>query len=247
MPDVRDPWLNLPPPSLAQGYSHEIASKVMRYRDGHVSEARGWQWGRPQTSPGLPKADGVIWTYAPDGAPFYAEYYRAFTTFACNPFLPIVCIEGDPSTHNAPKMTPLLFFRPPRDHPMRGISQACTDESDMDMGPGPAKYTAGRHASWIPSLVPPTYATQDAAAPRSGGLGGELPIVIGLMAFSEAGDRDAGTNRTNEIFLGGSGQHHGRWHGQRWTHVHKPSGCELHYPYLGLTPFHIANEDRPHG
>lgn len=220
-----DDWWNITPPIRAQGYSHEIPSKVMRWRDGAVSEARNWQWGRPATQPGQPKADGLLWTPQPDGTAYYADLYKRFTVFSCSPFLPVVVADGDPSAHDNTRMTPLLFFRPPRDNRMRGTSQAVTDESEMDAGPGPAKYTAGRHPSWIPSLVPPTYATQEHSAPKSAGLGGELPIVIGLMAFSEAGDRANLTNRTDEIFLGSPG-HHGRWHDLRWTHNHRPTGCK---------------------
>lgn len=198
----------------------------MRWKDGQVSAANGWHWGRDLPAPGQPSAPGRVWTTLSSGSPYFADNYSIFTTFSCNPLLPFVVAEGDPSTADGPRLSPLLFFHPPSGNAMRGVSQAVTDESVMGNGPGPVKYTAGRQPSWVPSLVPPTYLTPEADAPRSAGLGGELPIVIALMAFSERGNLAAGTNRTEEIFLGRPG-HHGRWHNWRWTHNYHPTGCEF--------------------
>lgn len=223
---VRDEWFNFKPPDYAHGYAAEIQSSVMRYHEGKVSRAPGWYWGRPDTEPGLPKAEGVIWRMQSHNVPQYAVQYKSFTTFSCGPLLPFVVAEGDPSTRaDEPHLCPLLFFHPPSNDPMRGVSQVAFEESVLDGGPGPARYTAGRSPSWVSSLVPSAYSNQEANAPRSTGLGGELPIVLGLMAFSEARNPDSLENRTDEIFVGMPG-HHGRWHDRRWTHNHRPSGCE---------------------
>ncbi|KAK5993899.1 hypothetical protein PT974_07337 [Cladobotryum mycophilum] len=221
---VMDDWFNTVPPSHFTGYGDEIPSYVMRYRDGEVTVATNYQWYRAPPIPNYPREEGrllLCGSELPDG---YIIKYKAFAVFSCNPLLPIVVADGDPLTQCNLRQHPLLFFHP-QNPSLRGISQAVTEDSLMEnpSGGGVVKFVAGREPSWIPALVPETYRNPELnpEPPQSVGLAGELPIVIGLMAFSEPGDVRSRQNCVHEIFLG-TGHHRGRWRGGRWHHSGAP-------------------------
>ncbi|KAL7795294.1 hypothetical protein V8C37DRAFT_37506 [Trichoderma ceciliae] len=215
-----DPWFNRVPPTQPSGFEGEIPGCVMRYHNGQVTEAPGYAWAR-EGFQGTSWPRGYVYLYGPDGVPYYtdgdlkrATMYRELAVFSCNPLLPIVVDNGDPlSSNTALDRSPLLFFHPPS---QPGVSQAVHPDSSMELGPAPCKYVAGASPSWIPSLVPKTYRNPYNAIP-SVGLAGELPIVIGLMAFSEPGGDEQGESVT-QTFLGG------RWSGGQWHHTAAPRG-----------------------
>lgn len=209
----RDEWYNTLPPRDCYGYTNEHASRVMRYLDGEVTEAQGYQWFRP----GLCQT-GYCYSLAQE-EPEPAKCYRDFGVFSCGPHLPIVVMPGDPMTITDGKnaMHALRFFHPPITSGLRGVSQATWPEGHMPPGGFPVKYVAGRDPSWIPSLVPKIFRNPDTGV-SSRGLGGELPIVLGLMAFSEAG------GMVDEVFLGRNG-HRGRWRDRVWMNNHEPQRC----------------------
>jgi hypothetical protein len=120
----------------------------------------------------------------------------------------------------------LRFYHPERGNPARGVSQAT-------VGGGGHAYVAGRNPGWIPNLVPSTFKhprehhADDPAAgerppPRSRGLGGELPVVLGLMTFAAGGggvsDHQSAVSRA---FLG----HNAYWRGGTW-HTTRVPRCE---------------------
>ncbi|ODA83492.1 hypothetical protein RJ55_02006 [Drechmeria coniospora] len=215
----RDEWLNLLPPTCHTGYTGERVSQVMRYQDGQVTIARGYQWYRP--------------AWHEDGHFYQAAYgqllepYKKHAVFACNPHLPIVVIPGDPTTTN-PVEGPfaLHFFHSPNPE-LRGISFATTESGNMPHGHGPVKRVAGKHPSWIPSLVPTPYSNRlPSTSQASRGLSGEISIILGLMAFSQ--DIDA----VEDIFVGRDG-HHGLWHNRHWYCNYPPALYPLtehHHP-----------------
>ncbi|KAH6611465.1 hypothetical protein Trco_001485 [Trichoderma cornu-damae] len=224
-----DHWYNRVPPTEPSGFEGEIPSRVMRYRNGQVEEAVGYRWAREafQESAWPP---GYVFKYDPDGIPTYTErgeiikaaVYKEMAVFSCNPLLPIVVINGDPLSATGPlDRSPLLFFHPPH---QQGVSQAVHPESLMDPGPRICKYAAGAAPSWMPSLVPETYRNPYDPV-QSAGLAGELPIVLGLMAFSEPVVGEEGESVT-QIFLGDHTLH-GRWHCRRWKHSAAPRGYAL--------------------
>lgn len=224
-----DPWYNRVPPTRPSGFAGEIPSYVMRYCNGEVTVAHGYTWWRGDFL-GAAWPPGYVCMIGADGNPVYtdqghlqcAERYKELAVFSCNPLLPIVVDNGDPlSTSAALDRSPLLFFHPPS---QPGVSQAVHPDSPMEPGPAPCKYVAGADPSWIPSLVPRAYRNPYNAVP-SAGLAGELPIVLGLMAFSEPGDREDHTPVT-QTFLG-DGVAHGKWHRRCWTHNAAPQGCKF--------------------
>ncbi|KND91873.1 hypothetical protein TOPH_03338 [Tolypocladium ophioglossoides CBS 100239] len=231
----RDQWYNTLPPRSCYGYSNETASRVMRYQGGEVTEAQGYHWFRSALC-----ESGHC--YSPSQEPLTP--YSDFGIFSCGPHLPIVVMPGDPMTiiEGKAAMHALRFFHPPLNSELRGVSQATWAEGHMPAGGFPVKYVAGRDPSWIPGLVPKIFRNPETSV-SSRGLGGELPIVLGLMAFSEAGDR------VDEIFLGRNG-HRGRWRDRVWMNHHEPQGCMprpcAHAVYLSPTDMN-AIEGFPRG
>lgn len=209
----------------------------MRYHNGRVTEAFGYGWCRGDFNESAWPPGGVLVCssdglpmYTEDGMPQYVAVYKQLSVFSCGPFLPIVVINGDPLSAEPPlpaeplptdslSLTPLMFHHPPL---QRGISHAVHPESHMEDGPGPCKYVAGANPSWMPSLVPTTYSNPYNPGP-SNGLAGELPIILGLMAFSESKDVEGALDR---IFLG-DGVHRGKWRDGQWHRTEAPRGCKF--------------------
>ncbi|KAF4998229.1 hypothetical protein FGRMN_3278 [Fusarium graminum] len=182
-----DIYRHLIPPGHPNQYRGEIPSKVMRYCNGEVTEATDFYWYRNTDT--LPASQGQLLriddqrNYVMDhnSQCYYAEEYKTFGVAACNPLLPIMVTDQDPLVSEA-FWELLRIFHPPR---LPGLSQVVTLHSDMGVGGAPVLYIAGRSPTWMPSLLPATYKSPRSNSPRSSGLGGELPIVLGLMAFSD--------------------------------------------------------------
>ncbi|KAF4465247.1 hypothetical protein FALBO_7919 [Fusarium albosuccineum] len=224
-PDV-DAYQHHIPPTTVNGYRGEFPSTAMRYRDGEITPATGFQWYRDTTS--LPASGKLLWAdgnggWAPDGAGgvWGAQEYKTFAVAACNPLLPIMVVDQDPLATHSTGCWELLRIFHPRQPDLVGISQVAIPESPMGQGGNPVRYVAGRSPSWMPSLLPKTYRSPLSSAPSSRGLGGELPIILGLMALSA--DNKERNAATDEVFLGVNG--HGRkWRNGEWRGNDPPKG-----------------------
>ncbi|KAH7318150.1 hypothetical protein B0I35DRAFT_478687 [Stachybotrys elegans] len=239
----RDAWCNALPPRTYAGYQGEIASHVMRYQDGTVTQACGWTYFRGDQSEvnGGAWGGGFIYYALDEEQGYYAEQYSSMCVFSSNPHLPIIISHEDVlASSNSIEFHALQFFHDQASH--RGVSFAVTEESNMMPGGGPVKHVAGRNPNWIPSLVPDVYSSPP-NAPRSRGLAGELPIVLALMAFSEDRINDT-ANRTNDIFLGSRTLGPARWRNGSWTH----SGAPYYPPTVQDDPrgFFVAVWLDPH-
>ncbi|KAJ4015330.1 hypothetical protein NW752_006788 [Fusarium irregulare] len=210
----RDHYYHHIPPSSPDNYGGEFPSPVMRYRDGDVTDAPDFYWHRDSNAP----SDGQLLRldaqgqYVRDNQGYYyqAREYKTFGVAACNPLLPIMVTEHDPLVTSV--SWDLLRIFHPRNHP--GMSQVATINSPMGQGGGPVLYAAGRSPSWIPGLVPRTYGTLVSNAPSTG-LGGELPIILGLMALTAPRD-----SSIRDVFAG----HNRIWRHGRWTSDGVPRG-----------------------
>ncbi|QYS94623.1 hypothetical protein H0G86_001952 [Trichoderma simmonsii] len=223
-----DGWYNRIPRSNSCGYEGETPGRVMRYHNGRVTAASGYEWHRDDfNEPAWPAGGVLMYTsdgipmYTEDGTPHYVAVYKQLSVFSCGPFLPIVVVNGDPltadpSSPESLSRTPLQFHHP-RDQ--EGISHAVHPESTMQYGLGERKYVAGANPSWMPGLVPAIYSNPYHPGP-SNGLAGELPIILGLMAFSESKDVEGAVDRT---FLG-DGVHRGKWRDGQWHRTEPPRG-----------------------
>lgn len=72
-------------------------------------------------------------------------------------------------------------------------------------------YAAGQNADWVGRLVPESYRNPYASTPRSGGLAGELSVILGLMGLSQPFGRAADAFTEPEPLW-----HDRRWRGPRW-------------------------------
>ncbi|KAF5013438.1 hypothetical protein FDECE_550 [Fusarium decemcellulare] len=223
VPEV-DIYNHLIPPTTAHGYKGEVPSVAMRYRDGEITLAAGYQWYRDTTT--VPAQGKLLcsngnngWVSDEAGNFWGAQEYKTFAVAACNPLLPIMVVDQDPLANHSTGCWELLrIFHPPREGPLAGVSQVATPESPMGHGGNPVRYVAGRSPSWMPSLLPKTYRSPTSSAPPSRGLGGELPIILGLMALSA--ENDENNTAINEVFLG----HGRRWRNGEWRGNDSPKG-----------------------
>ncbi|KAG5979340.1 hypothetical protein E4U55_005265 [Claviceps digitariae] len=225
----KDDWHNYLPPQRREQYVAEVPSEVMRFQNGRVTRASSdmvhYSWSRHNLS----TEGGILGQPAVQPA-FFAHLYKRASVFSCNPLLPIVVAEDDVLLRPEAHLHALHFLhaRPAT------ISQA---SYQFDYPPSvplpphvarqgpPIKYVAGAGASWIPSLVPATYANPYKTTP-SGGLGGELGILLGLMAFHSVRPSERGRT-VSEVFLGRQGESTGLWKDYHWRSTSSPPGYPL--------------------
>ncbi|KAL6879154.1 hypothetical protein J3F83DRAFT_286288 [Trichoderma novae-zelandiae] len=221
-----DDWYNLEPPAVPRGFAGEKIGSVLKYQNGQISEVAGYSWCRGDfdiTSGAWPagRLERRNWDGSPmlseDGSVQQAVLYKQLAVFSCNPLLPIAVLVGDPLSASSLARVPLLFFHPTN---QSGISQVVHPDSLAGQGSAMCKYVAGSSPSWMPSLVPKTYRNPYDTVP-SRGLSGELPIILGLMAFSEATPEgeDAARRISRRIFLEDR-----RWRNGEWHHSAAPKG-----------------------
>ncbi|KID85725.1 hypothetical protein MGU_07033 [Metarhizium guizhouense ARSEF 977] len=218
----KDDWLNVLPPNTPELYSPETlqhVSQVMRFRNGEVTPAGpAYYWARAGQFD-----EGCI-AMAAGETQYGLQKYKSASVFSCNPSLPVVTLEGDARTNSDPDFNVLQFVHQRNaDSDSNGVSLAAFSmDRSSSVYPPPVKFVAGRHASWIPSLVP-DICRNPYMAGRSSGLGGELPIVIGLMAFHASPD---GGRTINDVFLG-RGENGGLWKNYCWQSSSSPAGYTL--------------------
>ncbi|OHF01932.1 hypothetical protein CORC01_02810 [Colletotrichum orchidophilum] len=176
-----DRYGNELPPVSADGYSRELIGRVWRYTNGVVAPAGNeFYWYRPEM--GLP---GRICGPIPDGSQTGESYlgqmqeYKTYSVFNCWRFLPCWCTDVDVSTIDGepPDGWHSLTFLPP-DPQDPGFTRILYPG-------GPQRHASGSNPSWIPHLLPRTFATPSSSAPQSTGLGGNLPIIIALLALTK--------------------------------------------------------------
>jgi hypothetical protein len=221
--DSRDEYHHWVPPTHPLNYTYEIPGMPMQYSDGNIRPLQGYQWFRDISGHGT-RTEGNLMYPDQSGEWASAVKYSACAVFACNPHLPIMVCPADPYLEDTRSRWELLQVFHPRRLP--GVSQVAHEDSRMPDGPGLKRYVAGTRPSWMPSLVPSSYqAPSSADAPASRGLGGELAIVLGLMALTAEPDVTGGNN-THNVFLSYEG-HPAKWRQQRWTSSSRPRGREF--------------------
>ncbi|GKT58059.1 hypothetical protein ColTof4_11986 [Colletotrichum tofieldiae] len=199
---VADIYGNPLPPTTARGYGLETTGQVWRYRDGVVSLADGFYWYRPE--PGSP---GAIYAtlneyFDERGQPLWTPVpmppHSTFSVFNCWRFLPCLYTDVDVTTVDDMgvdnKFSPLAFTRDSLDS---GVTR-------IRASGGPQRHVAGSKPSWMPTVLPETYAAPTSSAQQSTGLGGCLPIIIGLLALTKR------PGHTDDVFRDGE------WNGNRF-------------------------------
>lgn len=212
VPNV-DRWGNPLPPNTSQSYGPETPGKIWRYSNGSISLAgEGFSWYRE--SPGL---EGAIWgpvdMTTDDGQRYWGtgplEEHSTFSVFNCWRFLPCLYADVDVTTVGEMgvdnRWFPLEFSRDSHDPGATRI-HGCSDTY---------RHVAGQNPSWIPTLLPPTYAALGSSGPRSTGLGGCLPIILALIALTTR------PRHADDAFSGGLFNGH-CWAGQRHHRADPP-------------------------
>ncbi|KXH63687.1 hypothetical protein CSAL01_02408 [Colletotrichum salicis] len=188
---VVDRYGNWLPPESVDSYGMKKIGQVWRFTNGVITPAGSqFEWYRERI--GLP---GKI--YGPIPAKNYQteelREYKTYSVFNCWRFLPCLCTDVDVSTVDG---TPfggwhsLAFSQPDEQNP--GLTRIVYPG-------GPQRHVSGRDPAWLPHLLPHTFATPDPSAPRSIGLGGDLPIILALLALMKKPDH------TDDVFQ------HGLW------------------------------------
>lgn len=228
---LRDPWLSIVPPQSPEAYTGELVGTVFRYCSGVVTPAPNYAWYRPHgmNRPGFIARRNQD-TGLPDGRPTpYTDDWGSATQtmFSCSPHLPILVTNTDATlgTSFLCRRCPcdlqfgdgyapwrLLHFEGSTEHPGVSFVNACGKGSPCVLG---------RDPSWMPSLVPSTYQNTCAGVPQSRGLAGQLPTVIGLMAFQSR------FRRADEVFA------NRKWHMGQWNGSNK---APSHGMFITLQP-----------
>jgi hypothetical protein len=243
---LTDQWLNYMPPTDPIYYRGEYPGTVFRYRAGTIAPAPNYVWSRSNMG-----EEGRI-SYVDPTTGFITIAlgpYKTETIFSCSAHLPIITLQSDASLGSSLpsgaqyenseddiyKWTMLHFAS------SEGISLANSRRQGCTC-------IAGKNASWIPSLVPRVFEnTYRHETQRSRGLGGDLPVVIGLMAFHASR-----TGNASAVFERGWWQR-GQWRGPSEA----PRGCELFCIYIysccywkrefgELTGLHILDPEQPY-
>jgi hypothetical protein len=206
-----DQWGNNTPPETSEGFTQERVGNVLRYKNGTVSKAEGqYSWYRPQ-----PGEEGAIGYWVDqesdelgllpitDFQPL--EVYSTSTVFACGPFLPFIHGSGDVTVDDSEAFDGW--------HALHFLHDGAISRASSN---GDFKVLAGRDAGFIDSLLPRAYRNTMAGAPHSAGLGGEIGLVIGLMALSQQ-PHGALDNALQHC-----------WSGNQWTGHRHANACR-HY------------------
>ncbi|KAI1404958.1 hypothetical protein F4819DRAFT_446070 [Hypoxylon fuscum] len=210
----QDEFGNVVPHGIKSAYGPEKVGTVYRFHNGNISLATGFVWKRPGMGhegrinkeivhdnrqlcivPSLRFLTNTE-TIQPTFIPCF--HYKTTSVFSRGPTLSPLSVELDVTTrdletsHLPKTKLQSLSFR----------SDDC-QVSRIARG-GKNKRAVGKDASWIGTLVPSMYENLDEDAQHSKGLGGDLGVIIGLMALAEP------PGHIDDAFL-----HH--WDDYRWT------------------------------
>ncbi|KAK4443809.1 hypothetical protein QBC34DRAFT_476384 [Podospora aff. communis PSN243] len=209
---VADLWLNYLPPTSPAFYRGEYPGTVFSYRSGTVTPAANYVWDRSH----MGQEGHISYVDPTTGFIVAPEPYRTETIFSCSAHLPLITLQSDASlgsyhrsncrnncdaVYQDGDVLPwnMLHFTHPQHLP--GVSMANSGQTG-------STYVAGKNARWMPALVPKVFEnTERHLQQQSRGLGGDLPVVIGLMAFHASR-----TGNASAVFEKGWWQN-GRWRG----------------------------------
>lgn len=184
-PDEYGRWL---PPTSRAGFSPQIPGRMFRWSDASIASANGCQW-----------YNGNGW--GPGNIPLTP--YRTTSMFWCNEWTQFLTADGDVSTRDmGSSPIPLHRWYPltfDHDGTLSRVGEAFEGQ-----------YLAGTGAHWMRQLGLSSHDPHHAH--QSTGLAGNLPTVIGLVAFScRAANLDA-------VLLNDRAWRHYDWRGHNRAH-----------------------------
>ncbi|KAK4668379.1 uncharacterized protein QC763_001180 [Podospora pseudopauciseta] len=213
---LRDQWLNFMPPERADEYLDEWPGMVFRYlqepQGGVITPADEYRWYRP----GRGHEGHIVRVDTAGNITGHPVICRQATIFSCSNHLPVIVGPGDASLGNSRVVRHVLDSDNMFYWSLLHISR-WDDGSNISYvnseGRG-VPSVVGRNPSWIPSLVPQVYSNPNANL-VSGGLSGDLSVLIGLMAFHSR------VGRASDVFISQK-WHHNRWIGSQHAPTHVP-------------------------
>jgi len=209
---VADLCGNIWPPGLARNYGLETVGPVFRFKDGEVKVAEGYTWYREN-----PHEEGAIFEpqrYYDQGQPIVRQPMQTFSVhsvFNCWRLLPCVWTDADASVVNITqgvnhRWMPLSFQH---------------EGNVTRIAEGGTRVVAGKDPAWMPDIIPDTLKALRTSS-ASGGLGGPLGIIIGLLALT------CQEGETSRVFNERK-WHRYEWHGRRHRDAGKSSHLALSY------------------
>jgi len=160
--DYHGRWL---PPLWRAGFGQQTnaALPLYKWQNGIVSPANGYQ-----------AYNGEWWGPSRTGA---ATFYRTSTMFYCQPFDCFLATEGDPSMRDMETSD----FPHNQWHTLNFEHHGTLSRLDLF---GSERHLAGNGQRFIEQLGLTHWSNPDPGAPVSGGLAGNLALLIALVAFS---------------------------------------------------------------
>jgi hypothetical protein len=181
-----DQYGNPLPPGHKRGYYPERPGRVFRYRNGEIERALGYEWIRE-----APGESGHVFWQSQTGQRTQMRVYGEFSVFNCWRLLPCLWTNTDVSVTSMSLTAENRWWALNFEHEeVEEVEGAVTRISAT----GRYRCVAGRSPDWMPYLIPDTFRTVNSDAPASGGLGGPLGVILGLMALSRR------PGRTDEVF-----------------------------------------------
>lgn len=175
-------WL---PPQKKSGFWPQKFGTIYRFKDGVITRANGYGWNPvpivANADDTVPYASGFVVKDNGDGTFKKLDYYNSASMMYCNNFLKFMAARGDVTARDIFEMEdewlPLMF-----DHNPNHVSYLRTAGQHKHLA-------APGHKDWLKQLLPVAYdyntdIRRHKPVPKSGGLTGDLPLIIGLVAFS---------------------------------------------------------------
>jgi len=191
-------WL---PPVLSAGFGPQNPGTVFRWSNGDISIATGYAWDEGYGK--TPNGDNLEW-------------YHTATIIWCNPFYQFLVTQGDASIpidadmedeeeSDGEEEKAVIQWYPINFHHHETLSR-------IDYA-ADSQYLAGNQRNFIAELGLTSYQCQDDDAPVSGGISGNLAILIGLIAFS------CTRQELRHVLINDQA-----WRGYRWRGHQRPTG-----------------------
>ncbi|CAP60935.1 uncharacterized protein PODANS_0_1180, partial [Podospora anserina S mat+] len=220
---LRDQWLNFMPPERADE-NRKAASSLRLMGIGGVLPKRETKQKRSLLTqpryqnnryrPGRGHEGHIVRVDTAGNITGHPIICRQATIFSCSNHLPVIVGPGDASLGNSRVVRHVLDSDNMFYWSLLHISR-WDDGSNISYvnseGRG-VPSVVGRNPSWIPSLVPQVYWNPNANL-VSGGLSGDLSVLIGLMAFHSR------VGRASDVFISQK-WHHNRWIGSQHAPTH---------------------------
>lgn len=162
------------PPRDWTGFEGETPGTVFRYQDGRIQEALDFCWYRTDGQMGNPGYISYIASDDPYYPPISIPSILKASMFDCWRFCPRMFSYGDPTENNSESDADNWHF-------LHFETMQCYPTASYISHAG-SRHTIGSDKSW--GIIPASYNNTFSNAPLSGGLTGDISLILGLMALT---------------------------------------------------------------